>query len=357
MHKTLPILPTEEGPVRRPPPAPREVVRAGRLVDAHGRTIRDLRLSVTDRCNYRCVYCMDPDFRYMRKRFLLTLEEFLTVARVGVGLGIRKIRITGGEPTLYKPLDDLIAGLGELPLDDLAMTTNGSLLADRPLDEWRRRGLKRLTFSLDSLRPDRVAAVTRADATPSTVIEGIRLARAAGFAPIKVNAVVMRGFNDDEIADFADFARDHDVEVRLIEFMPLDSSRAWTRASVVSADEMLQAIRARHDLVPRERGRPDSTSLGFSFADGGPGRLGIIAPVTRVFCGACSRLRVTADGKVRPCLFSDAEWDLRPVLRTGGTDADVARFIADSMWTKQAGHGIGSEDFEPPERTMSAIGG
>jgi cyclic pyranopterin phosphate synthase len=357
MHRTLPILPTEHAPAGRPPPAPRQVVRAGQLVDAHGRTIRDLRLSVTDRCNYRCVYCMDPDFRYMRKRFLLTLQELLTVARVCTDLGIRKIRITGGEPTLYKPLDDLIAGLGALPLDDLAMTTNGSLLADHPLDAWRRWGLKRLTFSLDSLRPDRVAAITRTDATPATVIDAIRRARDAGLAPIKVNAVIMRGFNDDEIADFADFARAHDVEFRLIEFMPLDSSRAWTRAAVVSADEMLQAIGARHDVVPLQRRRPDSTSMGFSFADGGPGRIGIIAPVTRAFCGACSRLRVTADGKVRPCLFSDEEWDLRPLLRTGGTDTEVARFIADSMWTKQAGHGIGSDGFEPPERTMSAIGG
>ncbi|MHC4421502.1 MAG: GTP 3',8-cyclase MoaA [Planctomycetota bacterium] len=358
MSTALPILETVDGPgAAAPPAAPRQVVRAGRLIDAHGRIVRDLRLSVTDRCNYRCVYCMDPDFRYMRKRFLLTLEEFLAVSRVSVDLGIRKIRITGGEPTLYKPLDDLIAGLGELPLADLAMTTNGSLLPQMPLEEWRRRGLRRITFSLDSLRPERVAAVTRSDAAPGAVIEGIRHAREAGFAPIKVNAVIMRGFNDDEIADFADFARAHGVEVRLIEFMPLDSSRAWCRASVVSADEMLRAIGQRHDLVPLDRGRPDSTSLGFSFADGSPGRIGIVAPVTRAFCGACSRLRVTADGKVRPCLFSDEEWDLRPVLRTGGTDADVARFIADSMWTKQAGHGIGSDGFAPPRRTMSAIGG
>jgi cyclic pyranopterin phosphate synthase len=167
----------------------------------------------------------------------------------------------------------------------------------------------------------------------------------------------MRGFNEDEIADFADFAREHEVDVRLIEFMPLDSSRAWSRASVVSADEMLEALGRRHDLVPLDRGDPASTSLDFAFADGGPGRIGIIAPVTRSFCGACSRLRVTADGKVRPCPFSREEWDLRPILRNGGIDRDVARFIADSMWTKQADHGIGTDGFAPPPRTMSAIGG
>lgn len=358
MSVALPILKTgDDHPGPTPPPAPRQVVQAGRLVDAHGRVIRDLRLSVTDRCNYRCVYCMDPDFRYMPKRKLLSLEEYLTVARICTSLGIEKIRITGGEPTLYAELDDLIAELGRLPLSDLAMTTNGSLLPQMPIARWRRQGLQRITLSLDSLRPQRVAEVTRSTATPATVIEAIRRARDAGFDPIKVNAVVMRGFNDDEIPDFADFAREHDVDVRLIEFMPLDSSRAWSRASMVSADEMLRAMGRRHDLVPLDRNDPASTSLDFSFADGGPGRIGIIAPVTRAFCGACSRLRVTAEGRVRPCLFSHEEWDLKPLLRNGAADGDVARFIADSMWAKQAGHGIGSNGFVPPARTMSAIGG
>ena len=358
MSVALPILKTgDDPPGPTPPPAPRQVVRAGRLIDAHGRTVHDLRLSVTDRCNYRCVYCMDPDFRYMPKQQLLSLHEYVTVARICTSLGINRIRITGGEPTLYAELDDLIAELGALPLADLAMTTNGSLLGNMPLARWRQHGLRRITLSLDSLRPQRVAEVTRSTATPATVVEAIRLARDAGFDPIKVNAVVMRGFNDDEIPDFADFAREHDVDLRLIEFMPLDSSRAWSRASVVSADEMLEAMGRRHDLVPLDRGDPASTSLNFSFADGGPGRIGIIAPVTRAFCGACSRLRVTAEGKVRPCLFSHEEWDLRPLLRTGAADRDVARFIADSMWTKQAGHGIGSDGFSPPQRTMSAIGG
>lgn len=353
----LPILSSQPPGAIAPPPAPTASKAPGRLVDAHGRTIRDLRLSVTDRCNYRCVYCMDPDFRYMPKKQLLSLDEYVTMARVCSSLGIQKLRITGGEPTLYPQLDELIARIGRLPFLDVAMTTNGSRLDRLPLARWRRQGLRRITLSLDSLRPQRVARITRTAATPATVIGAIRIARDAGFDPIKVNAVLMRGFNDDEIADFADFARRHDVGVRLIEFMPLDSGRAWSRDVVVPADEMLAAIRRRHDLAPADRHDPSSTSLNFSFADGAPGSIGIIAPVTRPFCGACNRLRITADGKVRPCLFSAEEWDLRRLLRRGAADAEIADFIADSMWTKQAGHGIGSADFIQPQRTMSAIGG
>ncbi len=355
MSLALPIFRTSDLPP--PPPAPEGARRPGRLVDSHGRVIRDVRLSVTDRCNYRCVYCMDPDFRYMPKRELLTLEQYVAVGRVCASLGLEKLRITGGEPTLYPQLDELIAALGGLGFADIAMTTNGSRLGEMPLARWRREGLSRLTLSLDSLRPDRVERITRTRTSPRTVVDAIALARGAGFDPIKVNAVVMRGFNDDEIADFADFAREHAVDYRLIEYMPLDSGRGWSRDDVVGADEMLQRLSARHDLVPLDRDDPASTSLSFGFADGAPGRLGIIAPVTRPFCGACSRLRITADGKVRPCLFSHEEWDLRPLLRAAAADRDLAGFIADAMWTKQAGHGISSRGFLPPPRTMSAIGG
>ncbi len=350
----------DSGPVTAPvvpPSAPAQASRPGRLIDSHGRVIRDLRLSVTDRCNYRCVYCMDPDFRYMPKQQLLKLEEYLTLARVCVSLGIEKIRVTGGEPTLYPELEPLLWGLGELGCADLSMTTNGSLVSGAAAARWRRAGLGRLTLSLDSLRPDRVAAITRTKTSPRTVIDAIDAARDAGLSPIKVNAVIIRGVNDDEVADFAGFARDHAIDVRLIEFMPLDSSRKWTMKHVVGADEMLERIRRRHDLVDLERDNPHSTSLNFAFADGAPGRIGIIAPVTRPFCGACSRLRITADGKVRPCLFSHDEWDLRPLLRAGASDADIASFLVDALWTKQAGHGIGSASFEQPARTMSAIGG
>ncbi len=355
MSVTLPILTNRRE--RTPPAAPASVRGGTRLIDAHGRTIRDLRLSVTDRCNYRCVYCMDPDFRYMPKRELLTLEEYLTIARVARRLGVEKLRITGGEPTLYAELDALIAGVGAMGFDDVAITTNGSRLDRWDLARWRRDGLHRMTLSLDSLRPERVAAITRTDQGPDGVVRAIGLARAAGFEPIKVNAVVMRGVNDDELADFADFARAHAIDMRLIEFMPLDSSRAWRREQVVSADEILRAIEARHELVPLERCDPSSTSMTYAFADGGAGRIGIIAPVTRVFCGACSRLRITADGKVRPCLFSHDEWDLRSSLRRGADDTTIAHLLADATWTKQAGHGIGANGFTQPERTMSAIGG
>lgn len=313
---------------------------------------------------------MDPDFRYMPKTQLLSLHEYLTVVRVCLTLGIRKVRITGGEPTLYPQIDELIAALGRMNVPDLAITTNGSLLHQMPLDQWRREGLHRITLSLDSLRPERVQAITRTSSTPSSVIAAIRLAQAAGFSPIKVNAVIMRGVNDDEVADFADFALEHNVEMRLIEFMPLDSGRAWHRDQVVSADEMLEQIRSRHEVIAVEEEDRSSTSMNFAFGRSRPAavnppgashraepRIGIIAPVTRPFCGACSRLRVTADGKVRPCLFSLEEWDFKPLLRRGAADGELQSFLVDSMWTKQAGHGIGSRRFVQPQRTMSAIGG
>jgi cyclic pyranopterin phosphate synthase len=354
----VPLPQIADAPAAPPPTAPDHAARGDRLVDAHGRTIRDLRLSVTDRCNYRCVYCMDPDFRYLPKRQLLGLESYVAIVRVCAGLGVEKVRVTGGEPTLYPHLDTLLQALAGIPgITDLAMTTNGSLLSAAKARRWRRAGLDRITMSLDSLRPDRVRSITRAPATPETVVRAVAAARSAGLDPIKVNAVVMRGVNDDELPDFADFARAHAIDLRLIEFMPLDSSRAWDRAAVVSADEMLERIGARHALVPLDRDGPESTSLNFAFADGAPGRIGVIAPVTRAFCGACSRLRVTADGKVRPCLFSHDEWDLGPVLRAGADDAEIRRFLVDAAWTKQAGHGIGGADFAPPPRTMSAIGG
>lgn len=356
----------------RPAPAPDAARRPDHLIDSHGRTIRDLRLSVTDRCNFRCVYCMDPDFRYMPKTQLLTLVEYLRVVRICLGLGIEKVRITGGEPTLYPQINVLVAALGAMNIHDLAITTNGSLLRDMPLQQWRRDGLRRITFSLDSLRPQRVQQITRTSAKPQAVIDAIHAARDAGFHPIKVNAVTMRGINDDEVADFADFALEHAIDMRLIEFMPLDSSRAWNRDDVVSADEMLAAIRQRHELIAVDDDDPSSTSMNFRFAESprrarrGPSadadvhaeaRIGIIAPVTRPFCGACSRLRITADGKVRPCLFSLTEWDLKPLLRDGASDEQVRDFIVDAVWTKQAGHGIGSTTFIQPQRTMSAIGG
>ena len=358
MTIALPILSADlNEDSQAPPAAPAQADRPGQMFDSHGRVIHDLRLSVTDRCNYRCRYCMDPDYSYMPKMELLSLQEYLTVVRVCLNLGITKIRVTGGEPTLYPELMPLLEALGDMPIKDIAMTTNGSLMTQQRARAWRQAGLHRITLSLDSLRDDRIAHITRAKTGLQSTINAIRIAQEVGLTPIKVNAVIMRGVNDDELADFADFAREHEIDMRLIEFMPLDSGRAWDRSAVISADEMLDAIDARHELVELEKNDPHSPSLNFGFADGAPGHIGIIASVTRPFCGACSRLRVTADGKVRPCLFSLKEWDLRPLLRSGASDEELAAFVVDVVWTKQKGHAINAAGFVQPERTMSAIGG
>ncbi len=358
MTISLNVLSEDTQQSQSPPAAP-PIARQqpGRLIDSHGRTIHDLRMSVTDRCNFRCVYCMDPNFRYMPKSELLDLDEYIAVARAGFSLGITKLRLTGGEPTLYPQLDDLIGTFGRMGFDDLAMTTNGSLVDYSRARQWKQLGLDRLTFSLDSVDPQRMREMTRAQTSLDSIVRAIEAAHRAGLGPIKVNAVVIRDVNDVEVADLADFARDHDVNMRYIEFMPLDSSRKWNRSHVVSADEILSRISARHELTPIDGGDPHSTSMNFRFADGAAGSIGVIAPVSRPFCSACSRLRITADGKVRPCLFSHDEWDIRTVLRSGGDDEALAAFIADAVWTKQAGHGINSSEFIQPQRTMSAIGG
>ena len=373
MPVALPLLdPPRSAPTAAsaaPPPAP---LTAGPLRDAHNRAIRDLRLSITDRCNFRCTYCLDPDVRFLPRRELLSADELLTLARICVKLGIRKIRLTGGEPTLHPELERLIAGCAALPIDDLALTTNGALATEQSLARWRDLGLRRITFSLDTLREDRFRAITRGRTTVVRVLESIRAAIRVGLRPVRVNAVVVRGINDDEVADLAGLARDLGCEMRFIEFMPLDAGRRWDRAAVVPADEIRDRIEQRWPLAPIGRDDASATALKFRFADvpQGPAGVGLIAPVTRPFCGACSRLRITADGKVRPCLFSRDEWDVRPVLRAAGReengeqsvesrerDTALATFIRSAVWQKQAGHGISAADFVPPQRTMSAIGG
>jgi len=291
---------------------------------------------------------------------------FLLVLGLLYFLFVRQMRIAGrGAMNFGKSRARMLTReRNKVTFTDVAMTTSGSLVTETDAARWRSLGLTRLTLSLDSLRDERVRSITRARTDLASTIRAIEAAKAAGLGPVKVNAVVVRGRNDDEIADFADFARDHDVDVRLIEWMPLDSGHTWSRGAMVTAAEMLEAITARHRLEPADGDRPDSTSMNYRFADGGPGRIGLIASVTRPFCGACSRLRITADGKVRPCLFSTREWDLRPVLRDeehagdeAAADGAIRRFLIDAVWTKQAGHGIGAEDFEQPARGMSAIGG
>lgn len=357
MGLSLPIFAEAATPSAVPPAAPAHAHSPHHLIDSHGRTIRDLRLSITDRCNFRCIYCMEPDVRFMPTNELLTAQELIRLARIGVGLGIQKIRITGGEPTVHPQLTEIIRGIAALRIEDVALTTNGSLMDDAAAQEWHDAGLRRVTISIDSLRADRFAAITRSNCSPGTVLSAIDSARRAGLWPIKLNAVVVRGFNEDEVGELARLAYTHGIEMRFIEFMPLDSGHAWDRSLVVPAMEIIDRIHAVLPLSADGRDDASSTSLNYTFADGTPGRIGVIAPVTRPFCGACSRLRITADGKVRPCLFSRQEWDLRPLLRRGEPDDRVSAFIADAVWTKQAGHGISSTDFIQPDRPMSAIGG
>ncbi len=293
----------------------------------------------------------------MPKLNLLTLKEYLRIVSISRRLGINKVRLTGGEPTLYPDLDELIAGLGQMSLIDIAMTTNGWNIDLERAQRWKQSGLTRLTFSLDTLREERMSEITRSTTTVAKVISSIEAARRAKLTPIKVNAVIMRGVNDDEIVDFGHFAREMGVSMRLIEFMPLDAGRSWDRRQVVSMKEMIDRLQSVHSLVPHNDESAHSTSLNYNFRDSERGSIGIIAPVSRPFCGACNRLRITADGKMRPCLFSLEEIDLSPLLRQGATDDALASYMSDGVWQKQKGHGIGSEHFEQPIRTMSSIGG
>ncbi len=352
---SLPVL--EAPATRAAPPAAPERSRAHGLVDSHGRRIRDLRLSITDRCNFRCVYCMDPDVRFLDSGSVMTPGEIERIASVCVRLGVQRIRITGGEPTVRADLAKIIKRVARAGPSDLSMTTNGALLDDRSLHAWRDAGLQRITISLDSVREDRFAQITRSRTRASDVIEGASRVERAGLGSVKINAVIVRGFNDDEIVDLVRTARLIGAEMRFIEYMPLDSAHAWSREKLVPASEIIERIERVFPLVQRGRERASATAMVYDYRDGAPGAVGLIAPVTRSFCGACSRLRITADAKVRPCLFSRDEFDLMPALRGGASDDAIARFLADATWAKQAGHGISSSGFVQPERPMSAIGG
>lgn len=330
------------------------------MVDSHGRIIRDLRISITDRCNFRCVYCMEPDVQFMPRDELLTEHEIVRLAVIAESLGVQKIRLTGGEPTLHPRLAGIIAGIRSATAVHIAMITNASRLTRESLRDWKQAGLARLSISIDSLRADRFARLTRSPCSLETVLAGIELALAEGLAPVKLNAVLLRGINDDEAPDFAALARSLGVEVRFIEYMPLDSAHSWDSSRWVSASETRASIERTFNLLACDDDDPSSTARTYRFADlppDSPARVGFIAPVSSPFCGACSRLRITADGKVRPCLFSNTEWDLLTSLRRGATDAQLADFLIDATWTKQPGHGISSPEFIQPARPMSAIGG
>ncbi len=354
---SLPILaPPSIAPIA-PPAAPERVRRERRLIDSHGRTIRDLRISITDRCNFRCVYCMEPDVRFAPPQDLMSVEQIVRIARVAERLGVRKIRITGGEPTVHPELDEILARIGESTDVELALITNGVGLEPSRLRRWKAAGLDRVTISIDSLQPERFTRLTRSKATPQDILDGIEHVIAAGLTPLKLNAVLIRGINDDEAADLAELALRFDLEMRFIEYMPLDSGHAWNPALVVSAEETRRAIERRFPLVATGEDAPGSTAKTYRFANGRPGRIGFIAPISSPFCGACSRLRITADAKVRPCLFSTSEWDARPLLARDASDEELEDFLIDATWTKQAGHGVSTSEFRQPDRPMSAIGG
>jgi len=332
---------------------------SGLLKDSYGRAIRDLRVSLTDRCNFRCFYCLphgEPPIA--PKEQMLSYEEIEYVSEIFVSLGIEKIRLTGGEPMMRRDIETIISKIAKLKpagLQDLALTTNGYFLPGRA-DELKAAGLDRITISLDSLKRDVFKQMTGVDVLEK-VLAGIDAAKSAELEPIKINAVIVRGHNEDEVADFASFARTQDVKMRFIEFMPLDSGHEWKREDVVSGREIRERINERFPLVPIDVERGSETSSRYRFADGAPGEIGIIAPVSEPFCGACSRIRLTADGQIRTCLFSTIEHSLRDVVRSGASRSEIIEFIEGVVMKKEPRHYINDPGFVAPSRTMSFIGG
>ena len=328
------------------------------LTDSHGRTIRDLRVSITDRCNYRCIYCRTGEHGAQYPE--LGIDEYLRLIRLFVDLGIEKVRLTGGEPLLRTGLVELIQELAQLrtrtgdPLD-LALTTNGHLL-DTLAAPLQTAGLSRITVSMDAVEAPVFERITRIPGSFSKVLRGIRAARAAGLTPLKINCVLLRGFNDNQVEDFARFAREEDVVVRFIEFMPLEEGRLWTPEIVVPMAEIIERINRVLPLQPLPARDASETARRYTFADG-RGEIGIIAPVTQAFCGACSRVRLTSDGKIRTCLFSQIEHDLYGRMRAGAADAELRAYIARTVQGKEAHHHIGEPDFRKPSRSMVHIGG
>jgi len=326
------------------------------LVDGHGRHISDLRVSVTDRCNFRCQYCMPADgLPWLERSAVLTFEEIERVVRLMVRMGIEDVRLTGGEPLVRREFPRLVSMLSPIEgLKDLSLTTNGYLL-ERDAAALVDAGISRVNVSIDSLQRDRFFHITRRDSLPQ-VLRGLdALAQHPEVHPIKVNAVAMRDFTEQEAIPFAEFARSTAFQVRFIEFMPLDADQAWTPDSVLTGEELRQIIHAVYPIeeLPRE---PSATARVFRFADG-KGEIGFINPVSEPFCADCNRVRITAEGKLRTCLFSLHETDLREHLRSGASDAELERIIRDAVWRKELKHHVGEPGFRQPPRTMSAIGG
>ena len=329
-----------------------------RLQDKHGRAITDLRISITDRCNYKCVYCRTGNEGAVYAE--LPIEDYLRIARVFVSLGIEKIRLTGGEPLLRRGLLDLLRELSCLktldgePLD-LAITTNGHLLEEMagPL---REAGLSRITVSMDAVDAETFVRITRVPGSYERVLAGIRAAKRAELAPVKVNCVLLRGFNEDQIVPFARFSREEGVIVRFIEFMPLEEDRLWTPESVVSMKEIVSALESFRPVRRLTPNAASETAVRYTFDDG-LGEMGIIAPVTHAFCGQCSRVRLTSDGKIRTCLFSQTDHDLLGIMQRGGSDEAMVDFIRKTVDQKEARHHIGEPGFLKPSRSMVHIGG
>jgi cyclic pyranopterin phosphate synthase len=326
------------------------------LEDGHGRQIEDLRLSVTDRCNFRCQYCMPAEgLPWIERAEILTFDEIERLVRVFVSLGIADVRLTGGEPLVRSRFPALVRRLAAIDaLADLSLTTNGYLL-ERDAPALVEAGIQRVNVSIDSLQRDRFFQITRRDALPR-VMRGLRaIGRYPEVHPVKVNAVAMRGFTEEEALGFAEFARSTDFQVRFIEFMPLDGDRAWTPDDVLTGEELRGMIHRTHPLEELQR-EPSATARVFRFVDG-KGEIGFINPVSEPFCADCNRIRLTADGKLRTCLFSMQETDLRDPLREGASDDELEAVIRDAVWRKELKHRIGEPGFRQPPRTMSAIGG
>ena len=328
----------------------------GPLVDSFGRVHTDLRLSVTDRCNLRCVYCMPEEgVAWLPRSEILTFEEIERVATVAHRLGVDSVRLTGGEPLVRAGITDLVARLGRIGFSDLSMTSNGTGLV-RLASELVTAGLQRVNISCDSLKPERFSEIRRRG-NLSGVLEAMEAAEAAGMPPVKVNVVVIAGVNDDEVVDLAAFGRDTGRTVRFIEFMPLDADETWERAKVVSGEEILARINAVWPLEPAsERAVDPAPADRYRFCDG-RGEIGVITSVSRAFCGSCNRLRLTADGAIRNCLFANGEHPVRDLIRSGGSDSDLELLLRQAVWAKRAGHGINDPSFLRPARSMSMIGG
>jgi GTP 3',8-cyclase len=329
-----------------------------RLMDSHGRVIHDLRVSVTDRCNYKCIYCRTGEYGAQYPE--LAIADYLRLIKIFVSLGIEKVRLTGGEPLLRNGLIELIqelAGLRTISAEqlDIALTTNGHLL-DKMAAPLKAAGLNRVTVSMDAVDAPTFERITRVPGSFKKVLAGIRAAKAAGLTPLKINCVLLRGFNDNEIEGFARFAREEDVIVRFIEFMPLEEGRLWSPEIVVTLKEITERISRELPLVPVAPREPSETARRYTFSDG-VGEIGIIAPVSQAFCGACSRVRLTSDGKIRTCLFSQVEHDLYGRMRAGQSDAELSEYIVQTINQKEARHHIGEPGFLKPSRSMVHIGG